>query len=136
MYCLPAEGIGWSGQKYAALDIGSTAEVLWNVCIWIKIFAEDVNTILPISPERLSAEYYRNHDYLASGCCPDKNGETVFICGTRLANTIPFLSHKIRISVLSCYSPRREKITGGYHNYPLKGLNLRYTYCSQKQFSE
>ena len=97
MYCLPAEGIGWSGQKYAALDIGSIAEVLWNVCIWIKIFAEDVNTILPISPERLSAEYYRNHDYLASGCCPDKNGEMLIIYGKILENHMPFPSNKILI---------------------------------------
>ena len=35
-----------------------------------------------------------------------------------------------------CSSPRREKITSGYHNYPLKELNLRYTYFSQKHFAE
>ena len=29
--------------------------------------------------------------------------------------------------------PRREELTSVYHNYPLKGLNLRYMYCSQKQ---
>ena len=25
----------------------------------------------------------------------------------------------------------REKLTSGYHNYPLKGLNLRYMYCGK-----
>ena len=29
-----------------------------------------------------------------------------------------------------------RKLTSGYHNYPLKGFNLRYMYFSQKQFSE
>ena len=33
-------------------------------------------------------------------------------------------------------SPRREKLTSGYQNYPLKGLNMRYMYCNQKHFSE
>ena len=33
-------------------------------------------------------------------------------------------------------SPRWEKLSSGYHNYLLKGLHLRYMYCSQKQFSE
>ena len=32
--------------------------------------------------------------------------------------------------------PRWEKLTSGYHYYPLKGLNLRYMYCSQNHFSE
>ena len=34
--------------------------------------------------------------------------------------------------VLSGSSPRWEKLISGYHVYPLKGLNLRYMYCSQK----
>ena len=29
--------------------------------------------------------------------------------------------------------PRGEKLTSGYHNYPLKGLNLRYIYCSKNK---
>ena len=37
---------------------------------------------------------------------------------------------------MSGSSPRLEKLTSGYHNYPLKGLNLRYMYYSQKHFSE
>ena len=31
-------------------------------------------------------------------------------------------------------SPRWEKLIIGYHNYPLKGINLRYMYCSKKMF--
>ena len=34
----------------------------------------------------------------------------------------------------SGYSPRQEILTSGYHNYQLKGLNLRYMYFSQKTF--
>ena len=37
---------------------------------------------------------------------------------------------------LSGSRPIWEKLTSGYHNYQLKGPNLRYMYCSQKQFSE
>ena len=33
-------------------------------------------------------------------------------------------------------SPRWENLPSGYHNYPLKGLNLRCMYCSQKHSSE
>ena len=33
-------------------------------------------------------------------------------------------------------SPRWENITSGYHSYLLKGLNLRYMYCSKNNFSE
>ena len=40
------------------------------------------------------------------------------------------------ISTQGCSSPRWEKLPSGYHNYPLKGLNLDYMYFSQKQFSE
>ena len=35
---------------------------------------------------------------------------------------------------LSGSVPRQEKLTIGYHNYPLKGLNLRYMYCSKNTF--
>ena len=61
IYCLPAEGTGWSKPKYSALPIGCTMEVLCNACIRTKIFSEDVNTGLSLSPERLPAEYYRNY---------------------------------------------------------------------------
>ena len=33
-------------------------------------------------------------------------------------------------------APDEKKLPSGYHNYPLKGLNLRYMYCIQKHFSE
>ena len=35
-----------------------------------------------------------------------------------------------------CSIPRRETFPRGNHNYFLKGLNLRYIYCSQKHFYE
>ena len=34
------------------------------------------------------------------------------------------------------FQPKTRKITSGYQNYMLTGLNLRYMYLSQKQFSE
>ena len=38
--------------------------------------------------------------------------------------------------VLSGYSPRWENLPRGYHNYLLKGINLRSMYCGKKHFSE
>ena len=34
------------------------------------------------------------------------------------------------------FQPKTRKITSGYQNYMLTGLNLRYMYLSQKQFSD
>ena len=31
-------------------------------------------------------------------------------------------------------SPRWEKLPSGYHNYQLKGLHLRYMYCSKLKY--
>ena len=56
----------------------------------------------------------------------------------RLCNHIYSTGHVVILDsglyVLSGSSPRREKITSGYHNYPLKGLNLRYMYFSLSTF--
>ena len=48
-------------------------------------------------------------------------------------NTIDHIRIKRHISGSSL---RWEKLTSGYFNYPLKRLDLRYMYCSQKHFSE
>ena len=38
------------------------------------------------------------------------------------------------VVLLSGSSPRWEKLTIGYHNYPLKGINFWYMYCSKNHF--
>ena len=36
--------------------------------------------------------------------------------------------------LMEWFQPHMRKITSGYHNYPLKGLHLRYMYFSQTHF--
>ena len=54
-----------------------------------------------------------------------------------LVQTLSFMAHSsIRTNIIVIgSSPRWEKITSDYHNYLLKGLNLRYMHCSQKHFA-
>ena len=42
-----------------------------------------------------------------------------------------FIGTKTCFLILCGSSLRWEKLTSGYHNYPLKGLHLRYMYFSQ-----
>ena len=51
-----------------------------------------------------------------------KNNMDLKKCGSKVVGSRRFF--------LSCSSPRWEKITIGYQNYPLTGLNLRYMYFS------
>ena len=43
---------------------------------------------------------------------------------------------KVLYLTMELFQPQMRKITSGYHDYPLKGLNFWYMYCSQKTFAE
>ena len=40
------------------------------------------------------------------------------------------------LNSMEWFQPKMRKLTSGCQNSPLKGLNLRYMYCGQKQFYE
>ena len=80
-------------------------------------------------------------------CMPDSdtvNRNAQFLLGTEEAVQTTSIFKRIPFSVIGVYDsndsglkwfqPQKRKLTSGYHNYPLKGLNLRYMYLVKKTF--